>query len=251
MGPRSDWIGAQSGDFGVRPVLNSYHRNDLPFHPNALDPSPRITASPRRAAPRRAAPMPTTHHICPYLSCPEAHTRTPFTLPNFRKHLANAPTAHPLPPPREWATAHRLQSCPHCQLPFSDRGISVHLKSCECKPLGGTSLHNSGLSHASALPLPHPHPTDMLGRTGRGKVHFGDHAGWGSAEFLTKFGKTLGQFEAKTGEFQKVDFYFCCGISDFGCYHGILEKQHLADGHLKSTISLIIQKQANFKCGNL
>ena len=93
--------------------------------------------------------------------------------------------------------------------------------------------------------------TDMLGRTGRGKVHFGDHAGWGSAEFLTKFGKTLGQFEAKTGEFQKVDFYFCCGISDLGCYHGILEKQHLADGHLKSTISLIIQKQANFKCGNL
>ena len=135
---------------------------------------------------------------------------------------------------------------PRVRLPMKDLGVNQLLME-----LSHLFDHSHVCYGETRLLLKHVDITDMLGRTGRGKVHFGDHAGWGSAEFLTKFGKTLGQFEAKTGEFQKVDFYFCCGISDFGCYHGILEKQHLADGHLKSTISLIIQKQANFKCGNL
>jgi hypothetical protein len=34
---------------------------------------------------------------------------------------------------------------------------------------------------------------------------------------------------------------------ELGYYHGIFEKQHLADGNLKSGISQKGQKQANFK----
>jgi hypothetical protein len=53
--------------------------------------------------------------------------------------------------------------------------------------------------------------------------------------------------KTKTRQFQKVGLFLLLRNSELGYYHRISEKQHLADGNLKSGISQTRQKQANFK----
>jgi hypothetical protein len=53
--------------------------------------------------------------------------------------------------------------------------------------------------------------------------------------------------QPKISQFQKAGIFIWLRNSELGYYHGIFEKQHLADGNVKSGISQKGQKQANFK----